>query len=308
MVAIAINSACGSAGVITPAHPAADVLHKEGASGKTPAVQYRFFNQDSVLFAYDEGMADVARRVPISSATTFNGFSVTKTFTALAILQLAEQGKLEIDGRAADYLPGFPYSRAISVHDLLTHSAGIPNPIPLRWIHLQEEHGSFDRDAFFRGIFAQQPRLRSKPNERFAYSNLGYVLLGELIEHVSGMRYEQYITENILTPIGLLQHDLGFAIEDAAHARGYHRRMSMSYVALGFLMDRKKHVEPGAGPWRAFRPYYLNGASYGGLIGTADAFMRYIQALLDPQSRLISEESRRLLFTENVLRSGKPSE
>jgi D-alanyl-D-alanine carboxypeptidase len=307
MMSIAINSACGSGGAVTPVHPAADVLHREVVSGRTPAVQYRHFSRDSVLFAFDEGLADIARGVPVDSATTFNVFSVTKTFTALAVLQLAEQGKLQIDGRAADYLPGFPYSQDISVRDLLTHSAGIPNPLPLRWVHLQEEHGSFDRDAFFRDIFAQHSRLRSKSNERFAYSNLGYVLLGAIIEHVSGMAYEQYVTENILAHIGLSQHDLGFAIENATHARGYHRRTSMSYVALGLLMDRKKYVEPGAGPWRAFRPYYLNGASYGGLIGTADALVRYIQALLDPQSGLVSEELRRLLFAENVLSSGKPS-
>jgi D-alanyl-D-alanine carboxypeptidase len=307
MMTMAINSACVSGGGISPAHPAADVLHAEVVSGRTPAVQYRHFSRDSVLFAFDEGLADIARGVPVDSATTFNVFSVTKTFTALAVLQMAEQGKLQIDGRAADYLPGFPYSRDISIRDLLTHSAGIPNPIPLRWVHLQEEHGSVDRDTFFRDLFAQNRKLRSKPNERFAYSNLGYVLLGEIIEHASGLRYEQYVTENILVPIGLSPHDLGFAIDDAVHARGYHRRMSMSYVALGFLMDRKKYVEPGAGPWRAFRLYNLNGVSYGGLIGTADALVSYVQALLDPQSGLVSEESRRLLFTENVLSSGKPS-
>jgi len=307
MMTIAINSACASGGAVTPANPAAKVLHREVVSGRTPAVQYRHFSRDAVLFALDEGLADIARGVPVDSATTFNAFSVTKTFTALAVLQLAEQGKLQIDGRAADFLPSFPYSQDISVRDLLTHSAGIPSPIPLRWIHLRDEHDRFDRDAFFRDLFTQNRKLRSKPNERFAYSNLGYVLLGEIIEHASGMRYEQYVTKSILTPIGLSPHDLGFAIYDAGHARGYHRRMSMSYVALGFLMDRRTYVEPAPGPWRAFRPYYLNGASYGGLIGTADAFRCYVQALLDPQSVLVAEESRRLLFTENVLSSGEPS-
>jgi D-alanyl-D-alanine carboxypeptidase len=133
------------------------------------------------------------------------------------------------------------------------------------------------------------------------------VLLGQIIENVSGMGYEQYVRHHILLPLGLSERGLGFTIDPAAHARGYHRRTSASYCALGFLMDKGKYIEPGSGPWRSFRPYYLNGAAYGGLIGTADGFTRYVQALLDPRNDLASEESKRLLFTENVLSNGKPS-
>jgi D-alanyl-D-alanine carboxypeptidase len=302
-----LGTACGSMDADPDVHPVAEALHDEVASGRTPAVQYRFFSADSVLFSYDEGLADIARGRTVGPGTTYNGFSVTKTVTALAVLQLAEQDKLNLDHPAAGYLPEFPYSWEITIRQLLSHSAGIANPIPLRWTHLLEEHDSFDEQAFFRDVFAMHPRIRTKPNARFAYSNLGYVLLGQIIENVSGKPFEAYIVDHILRPIGAAADDLGFSLDESNHARGYHDRRSASYLALGFLMDRQKFMGEAAGRWRAFRPYHLNGSSYGGLIGTADGFTRYLQTLLDPHCELLSEESRHSLFGENILSSGRAS-
>jgi D-alanyl-D-alanine carboxypeptidase len=270
-------------------------------------VQYRFVSPDSVLFRHDEGLADVIRRVPVSRATTYNGFSVTKTFTAAAILQLVERGALTLDQSAARFLPDCPYSAGIAIRHLLSHSAGIPNPVPLNWIHLREEHACFDRDEFFRAVFGRHYKVKAKPNVRFGYSNLGYVLLGRIIEQLSGRSYEQYVTENILEPIGLSPADLGFVRYDAHQATGYHRRNSFSYLLLGIFLDKSKYMEPGADGWRAFRPYYVHGAAYGGLIGTADGFARYVQALLDPDSGVLSEKSLQMLFSEHILESGKRS-
>jgi D-alanyl-D-alanine carboxypeptidase len=286
---------------------ASHVLTDQVRAGSTPAVQYRFVGPDSVLFRHDEGLADVVRRVPVSRATTYAGFSVTKTVTAAAIVQLVERGALTLDDSAAHYVSDFPYPPEITVRHLLTHSAGIPNPIPLSWIHLRDEHASFDRDAFFRVIFDRNRKVKAVPNARFGYSNLGYVLLGRIIEQISGRGYEQYVTENILEPIGLSPDEVGFVLHDTQQATGYHLRNSFSYLLLGMFVDRSKFMEPGEDGWRGFRPCYVNGAAYGGLIGTADGFARYVQALLDPDSGILTEESRRLLFSENVLRSGKRS-
>lgn len=305
---LGLSLSCTSQGSSSATETATRVLEEQLTSRKTPGLQYAFFSADSVLFRHGGGWADLAGRVPVSEATTYNGFSITKTFTALAVLQLVERGKVELDGPAAAYVPDFPYSSAITVRHLLAHAAGLPNPIPLSWIHLQEEHAVFDRDAFFRGVFERHSKLKGSPNERFGYSNLGYVLLGQLIENVSGLSYEAYVTQRILEPIGLSPEELGFSIHDASRARGYHRRRSLSYWMLGFLLDKPKYMEPSVvDGWRSFRPYYVNGAAYGGLIGTAEGFTRYAQALLDPLTRLISEEYKEVLFTENVLEGGKPS-
>jgi D-alanyl-D-alanine carboxypeptidase len=283
------------------------LLRERLADGDAPGLQYRFVSADSIIHRFDGGLADVRRAVPVTARTRFNGFSVTKTFTAIAVLQLAERGTLGLDDRASKYLPDFPYPADITVRQLLTHSAGIPNPIPLRWTHLAAEHATFDRDAFFRGLFAEHGRVKSAPNAKFAYSNLGYHLLGQVIEKVSGLTYEEYVTRNIIAPLGIAPADLSFELVGSVQASGYHKRWSMTYPLLGFLMDRERAFEGREDGWQKFRPYYMNGPAYGGLIGTADGFARYVQALLDTSSTILSLASRQALFTENLLAGGKRS-
>lgn len=282
-------------------------LRREVLARRTPGLQYVHVSRDSVLFRFVAGHADLGQGRPVTAATTFNGFSTTKTMTAVAVLQLAEQGRVALDAPAATYLEGFPYPADITVRHLLTHTSGIPNPIPLKWVHVVEEHDTFDRNAFFRGAYARHGELQSEPNARVRYSNLGYELLGEIIEAVTGMTYEAYVTQHVLERIGISPTELGFTFDPSRHAVGYHRRASLSYPVLGFLIDGKTVLGEKVQGWRAFRPYYMNGAAYGGLIGTADGFARYLQALLDTSGALLTPESRRLLFTEHVLADGKPA-
>lgn len=286
---------------------AAEFLHDQVRTGRFPGLQYVHFTSNSILFRVCAGLAQVAQQRPVSRTTTFNGFSVTKTVTAVAVLQLIERGQLALDAPATAFFPRFPYRGNITIRNLLTHSAGIPNPIPLRWTHLVEEHAAFDRNAFFRTQYAKHSRTTGEPNTRFRYSNLGYQLLGEIIEAVSGVTYEEYVVQNILRPIGVPPRELGFTTDPAHHASGYHRRNSLSYPLLGWLLDRRRMLAVSEGVWQRFQPYVMNGAAYGGLSGTADGFACYVQALLDPGNTILSAQSRQSLFTENVLRNGKPS-
>ena len=195
----------------------------------TPSVQYILFNRDSIIKKYSLGLADVSGNKNVNDKTTYNAYSVTKTFTALAILQLAEQNKIDIEQPISKYLQSFPYSSGITIRQILSHSAGIPNPIPLNWIHLATEHALFDRNEFFKNIFVKHKKTRSKPNQKFAYSNLGYVLLGQLIETVTGISYEQYINENIIQKLGIETYPLGFQIPNHDfHAKGYQKKLSVT--------------------------------------------------------------------------------
>ena len=282
------------------------ILSKILLENKSPSVQYIFFDKQQILKRYQAGLADIRRKEMVDGNTTYNAFSVTKTFTALAVLQLAAAKKLEIDQPVKSYLQDFPYSPGITIRQLLSHSAGIPNPIPLSWIHLTNEHSSFDRNKFFSAVFARNNKTRSAPNEKFAYSNLGYVLLGELIEKVSGLTYEQYITDNIIDKLGLTSDQLAFEIPGAgSHAKGYQKRISWMNLLLDFFIEKRKYMLEAEGYWKPFKNYYVNGASYGGLIGTPDAFVRYIQALLQPGSLLIPDDFKKLLFTETYTRNNK---
>jgi D-alanyl-D-alanine carboxypeptidase len=125
------------------------ILHSLVQKGNTPSLHYLLFDQEQIIHQYREGFADVAKQKLTDDNTFYNAFSATKTFTALSVLQLVEKKKVDLDNSAASYLDNFPYSEEITVRQLLSHTAGIPNPNPLPWIHPAKDHSEFDRDDFF---------------------------------------------------------------------------------------------------------------------------------------------------------------
>lgn len=282
------------------------ILTKQVEDDKTPSVQYAIFNSDTIIHLFRLGYADIKNNRYVNENTTYNAYSVTKTFTAMAVLQLAEQNKIDINQPVINYLPNFSYSSEITIKQLLTHTSGIPNPIPLSWIHLDEEHSTFDRDSFFTQVFKKNDKTKSGPNEKYSYSNLGYVILGQLIERVSGGSYEDYVKGNILKPLNINPSELDFTISDSNnHAKGYHKKSSFSNLILGLFINKSKFVNQSEGKWISFKNSYVNGASYGGLIGTTNAFVKYMQELLRPQGVLISDKYKKLLFTENFTNQNK---
>lgn len=281
-------------------------LRKQVEEQHTPSIQYAFFNQDHVLHRYSFGLADVKNAMEADAKTTYHGFSTTKTFTAVAILQLADLGLLDIHDAVINYLPDFHYAPSTTIRHLLTHTAGIPNPVPLSWIHSLSEHESFDSHQFFKAIMAKNKKVKSAPNERFAYSNLGYILLGQVIEKVTGQSYEDYITSHIISTLGLGPDQLGFQIYNSRrHATGYHKQKSFSNLILGLFLDKSKFMGEAEEGWKPFKDYYVNGAPYGGLIGNADAYVKYVQDLLRPDSVLIRPANKKSLFEENKTNNGK---
>lgn len=285
-----------------------DILMKQIKKNKTPSVQYTIFNKDNVIHKLQHGFANIRKQEKTTNNTTYNSYSVTKTFTALAVLQLYEKKKLDIEQAIKKYLPDFPYSSQITIKQLITHSGGIPNPIPLSWIHLKDEHQSFDRNSFFKRILRKNNKTKSEPNEKFTYSNLGYVLLGQLIENVSEISFEEYIQVNILKHLAIETTELDFTIKNTnQHAKGYHKKYSFSNAILGFLMDKSKFMDKTEGKWKPFKDNYVNGASHGGLIGTSSGFVKYIQELLKPNCKLITDDYKKILFTENYTNNHKPT-
>jgi len=266
--------------------------------GHAPSVQYAFFDDSNVHHQFGYGFRDVGQRLAVEPDTSYHLFSVTKTVTALATLQLVEQGRLKLDDKVSDHLNGFPYPSTITVDQLLSHTSGIPNPIPLRWIHLAEEHVTFDDDRFFDGIFSANHKLLFYPGTRFKYSNLGYVFLGRLIERVSGVAFESYVRDNIFAPASIEPSDLGFEINVSTMAVGYHKRWTISNALLSILMDKRKFMGPPERDWRPFRHFYINGAAYGGLFGTPRGLVAYAQGLLKTDCPWLSDSFRKERFRE----------
>ena len=285
-------------------------LNKLVNSGRTPGLQYIVMKDRIILYQQNMGIADFESKKIIDKNSSFNVCSVTKTFTSLAIMQLAEEGKIKLTDNASAYLSGLPFNEEIKLYQLLSHTSGIPNPIPLKWVHLQTEDADFDSDGFIRNIIKKNARLKYTPGEKFAYSNLNYLLLGQIIEKVSGLPYRDYIRKNIFARIGLEERPLEFVVHDNLHyARGYQKRLTLFNFVLGFLIDRKKFTTRSANPaWIKFNKYYVNGRAYGGIIANAYSLTRFIYELSKSHSVLLSDAWKEILFTKQKTNDGNEIE
>jgi len=272
----------------------------------TPSIQYAFFDTGSVIYELRYGFRNLKTEEQVDVSTNYHLYSVTKTFTALSVLQLAQEGKVGLGKPVSCYLPEFPYSGLITVEQLLNHTSGIPNPLPLKWIHLAEENSGFNRDKFFLEVFKTHPGLDFEPGTKFKYSNLGYVFLGQLVEKASGQTFENYVRANIFERSGVNPSDLSFKLEPSIHAVGYHKWWSFSNAIFGLLIDKDKYMNKREGKWKPFKYFYNNGISYGGMFGSAHGLIRYAQTLMQTNSVLINNHYKKILFTETVTQN-KPT-
>ena len=145
-----------------------------------------------------------------------------------------------------------------------------------------------------------------EPGTRYAYSNIGYWLLGKIVERASGETFPSYVREHILRPLAITQDELGYVVADPAHhATGYLEKYSFMNLAKGFLIDRDL-IGEYAGRWLEIRSHYLNGPAFGGLVGTARGFGKFLQDQLRQRSALLADTTRNLLYAPQQTKSGVP--
>jgi len=154
---------------------------------------------DEVLFQGGYGKADLELDVPNTPESVFRLGSLTKQFTAAAILQLQEQGLLDINDTVDRYLPGYPHGDEITIYQLLNHTSGIPDYEFLESTMVYRNAVSLDA---LMAKFSDLP-FDYTPGSQFKYSNSGYVVLTAIIEKVSGQSYADYLAEHIFQPLGM---------------------------------------------------------------------------------------------------------
>lgn len=222
---------------------------------------------DEVIFQKGYGMA--APDIPNTPSTLYQIASLSKTFTAIAIMQLAEKQLLSIDEPISTYFPDYPNGDKITVGHLLSHSSGIPDYLDpefkfdysKEW--KPEDMVNVTRDA----------KLQFTPGESFQYSNTGYVMLGMIIEEVSGQSYANYIEEHIFEPSGMensmfsLREGIPAAI---GHVKGK-QGPTMNNTAAFAAGDILSTVEDLALFDQAIRKHVLISAETDQLMGTTHA-------------------------------------
>ncbi|MBD8542446.1 beta-lactamase family protein [Oxalobacteraceae sp. CFBP 8761] len=209
------------------------------------------------------GLADVERKIAASSVTEFRIASMTKSFVAMAVLKLRDGGKLRLDDPVADYLPELrdvtlptSDSPAVTIRHLMTMTTGLPEDNP--WGDRQMTLSNSRLEQLIAGGLS----FSSTPGQGFEYSNLGYIMLGKVVSKVSGMRFQDYVTREILQPLGMTS------------TRWEYTRAAPGKLALGYRWDRDRWEPEPILPDG-------DGAAMGGLITTADDFARYVAFHLD---------------------------
>lgn len=279
-------------------------LLAELSSANEPGVQYVVVNSDSVIFEHSFGQADIENNIKLSSTHTMASFSMTKTLTAIGILQLVERNKVKLTDSVSKYF-NHPYNSKITIRQLLNHTSGLPDPIPLKWVHLAKNHKTFDEKAALDKVLLDNPKASSLPGEKYGYSNIGYWLLGMVIEEVSGLNYADYIKENIFKPLNLSENEISFIItSEENHAKGYLKKYSFMNFLKPFLIDDSIWGEY-EGSWLKINNVYLNGPAFGGAIGSAKAFSRILQSLLSEKSVLLGNNVKEHLYTQQLTNSGE---
>lgn len=268
-----------------------------------PAFHYLFFSADTVLKDIYQGYRNVENKLAVDEKTSFHAFSVTKTFTSVAIMQFLEKSKIKLDDSIQNYLPDFAFSQSVTIRNLLCHQSGLANPLPLKWTHLADQHAEFDYRGFSDTIVSKYLKLKRPPGKKYAYSNINYLVLGRLIEELSGMEYQDYITQNILNRLPTRQY-IGFDIPGSNHANGYHANTWFQNLILGFLIDKRNMIYQANKDWNGFHPFYNNGAPYGGIISTPNALRIYCQELLKDNGKLLSKSTIDEMLTEQKTNNG----
>lgn len=155
-----------------------------------------------VIYKKAFGSADLELNVPISPDMVFKLASITKQFTAVAILQLAEQGKISLQDSLQKFIPDFPSKGyTITIENLLTHTSGIRDYMQIDYPNLYMERWDFTPKQLIDSF--KNYLLEFEPGTKYSYSNSGYYLLGYIIEKVSGKSYQSYVQNEILNPLGL---------------------------------------------------------------------------------------------------------
>ena len=242
--------------------------------GPVPGASVLVLKDGEPVVRQSFGLADLEQGIAAAPETNYRLASITKQFTAAAILLLAEDGILDLDDRVREWLPSLPESNdAITLRHLLTHTGGLVDYEEIMPADLEEPL----RDADVLELQAGESRLYFEPGSRWSYSNGGYALLALIVERASGLSFPEFLQQRIFLPLGMAN--------------------TIAYVEEGPPVPHRAYghslVE---GEWtRTDQSLTSSVLGDGGIYSSIDDLARWDAALYD--DRLLSDESRRLAFT-----------
>jgi CubicO group peptidase (beta-lactamase class C family) len=251
-------------------------IHAWMSPRATPGIALAITDRDRLLATRSYGYANLEAGTPVTPETWFQHGSIGKSFSAIVTLQLVEARVLDLRAPVAHYLPWFAVGgghEPITLHHLLTHTSGLPAGT------------DFSPDQRYE-IWALREVAAAAPGSRVRYSNVGYRVLGLVLEAVTGQPYVEMVTQRILQPLGM--HETRAVIDNAMR-----HRQAIPY--LEYFNDRPWRPEHGFAP----APWFETNSADGCIAGTAADLAAYLRMLLNggvgPQGPILSPESFALL-------------
>jgi len=258
-----------------------------------PSVSVAAYKQGELAYEKAFGYADYPEKIMAETSTIYPWWSVTKLFTATAVMQLVEEGMIDLEDTAEKYLPYFPvYSKEgvkkdITIRQLLMHKSGLKSIMPdlLKWIHPEGEETPGVTEFFKEKIVTDFNELSYEPGSKSKYTNTAYIVLGAIIEEVTGVKYEDYVTENILKPLEMDGSSFIRNEEQSKRTARPSNPVINTYTALMLIFgDRgfyKDYVVNNVEGHHWFRYVYPDFTPSSALGGTAEELARFGQLFLD---------------------------
>jgi CubicO group peptidase (beta-lactamase class C family) len=284
-----------------------EAVHTMLREGGVPGLSMAVVNPEGLLLAGGYGVADRAQRRPATASTAYLWFSMTKIVTATAALRLADEGSLDLDAPVGDYVDYLraPGSTQPSVRQLLNHTAGLGNPLPIRWAHPIGGDAP-DPEALLRRLMGRRRAYRYPVGQTARYSNVGYLAAGQIMAIAAGVPFEAYVHQSVLRPLGMDRTGFGPAAGPDP-AIGYVRAPRIAdpllrrLVPAGVAGDRH-------GRYLALNPFAVDGPAYGGLTGDVLDAGRFLRmhlrdGELDGTRILVPQTARRM---RTIDQPGKP--
>ena len=275
-----------------------DVIAREQAKLKIPGLSVAIGTEGQVRYSRGFGMADLENSVPARSTTLYRTASIAKPITATAVMQLSEQGKLDLDAPIQKYCPSFPDKPwPVTARQLLGHLGGIR--------HYKVPPESAGTSHYFTitdslKLFKDEPLLH-EPGTKFNYTTYGYSVLGCAIEGASGKSYDEYLSEHVFKPARMqrsrLDHHFLLITE---RTRGYQKLSQQNYDRLPPSL--KAQVAPGAITNASLHDTSMK-VPGGGLVSTPVDLVRFVLALQD--GTLVKKSSLDQMWVSQKTKDGK---
>lgn len=279
-IGLAMTATSLSAQTRTPEQKVSDFMKSVQKALHIPGLAYAVIKDGKVVLREDLGQANLTYGVPVKPETVFLLASITKSFTATAIMQLVEQGKVDLDANLSTYLTDAPDSwKDISVRNLLTHTAGLSD----RW---EEKEMAMWRLVYTKAQMYEASKakpLDHRPGETWQYSDQGFFLLGMIVEKVSGVSYRQYLVDNLFKPAGM-ERSTTISLDEITPnlAQGYSLR-------AGKPFNNNRRSEYGM-------------TSHFGIVSSVDDLVKYDQALT--KGAIVKKHSMEEMWTPGKLGDG----